>query len=236
MVMLRSILFVTLLYGSMLVLGILWLPAVLLPRSVTIFGIRLWAKIAVWGMRVICGAKTEFVGLENLPNEPVLIASKHQSMMDTLLPFLILKEPCFILKRELMWYPIFGLYAWKSDMIAIDRAGAVKTLKNMTAQAKTKAHEKRSIVIFPEGTRAAPGTPTDVKPGIALLYRELDIPCMPVAVTTGTCWPAKGVRRYPGTMKMAIGPAIESGLSKKAFMTELKDRLDTSSNELLEHT
>lgn len=229
----RSFTFAALLYGSLVLLGIVWLPALFMPRSVTLTGIRIWARIARWGMRNIVGADSEIRGLGNMPPEPVIIASKHQSMIDTLLPFLFLKDPCFILKQELMYYPIFGLYAAKARMIAIDRAGSTKALKDMTRQAKAAMDEGRSLVIFPEGTRLRPDEKVDLKPGIAFLYKELNRPCVPVVLNTGYCWPAKGIQRYAGKMVMEILPAIEPGLNRKAFMRTLSDAFENGTAPLL---
>ena len=230
---LRSILFVILLYGSMVLLGILWLPSLLLPRSVAMAGIRIWAHIARWGMKYICGADSEIRGLDRLPDGPVLLAPRHQSTIDTLLPFLFLKDPCFVLKKELLYYPIFGFYAIKTGMIAIDRSGSTKALKDMTAKARAAAEQGRSLVIFPEGTRLPPGQHEALKPGIALIYKDLNLPCVPVALNTGYCWPAKGIARYPGHMVMELQPAIEPGLNRKAFMKTLEDRLESGMALLL---
>lgn len=233
MTLLRSLLFVILLYGSLVIMGIVWLPALLMPRSVTVMGIRIWARIARWGMKHICGASTEIRGLEKLPEEPLILTPKHQSMIDTLLPFLFLKDPCFILKKELMYYPIFGMYAAKTKMIAIDRNGSTKALKEMTAKAKDAIADGRSLVIFPEGTRIAPGVHEPLKPGIALLYKELGLPCVPVALNTGYCWPAKGILRHPGHMVMEILPQIDAGLNRKVFMKTLEERLENGTSPLL---
>lgn len=233
MTLLRSLFFVILLYGSLIVMGIIWLPALLMPRSATVTGIRIWARIARWGMKYICGASTEIRGLERLPEEPLILTPKHQSMIDTLLPFLFLKDPCFILKKELMYYPIFGMYAAKTRMIAIDRNGSTKALKEMTARAKEAIEDGRSLVIFPEGTRIPPGVHEPLKPGIALLYKELGLPCVPVALNTGYCWPAKGIPRHSGHMVMDILPEIEAGLNRKAFMKTLEERLERGTFPLL---
>ena len=234
MTTIRSWLFVLFLYGSLVVLGVLFLPTLLLPRSAAMFGIRIWARLAKWGMRVICGAETELRNTEELKSEPVLVACKHQSTMDTVLPFLYLKDPCVVLKKELLWYPFFGWYALKTGMIPIDRSGSMKALKEMTKRAKTVVAEGRSLVIFPEGTRYAPGTSGDYKTGIALLYKELDINCLPIALNTGLCWPPKGVPRYPGKMVVEFQPFIEPGLNRKAFMKELENRVETASMRLFE--
>ena len=231
---LRSYLFLLWLYGVMIAVGIIFLPSLLMPRHVAFFGIRGWVRMTKWGMRVICGATTEIRGLDQMPDGPLLIAPKHQSMYDTLLPFLFVKDPCFVLKKELMYYPIFGLYAAKTGMIALDRSGATKALKQMNIRAKKAVAEGRSIILYPEGTRYAPGAETDYKPGIAFLYKELGIPCVPVALNTGLCWPARGVMRSPGEIVFDILPAIEPGLPRKAFMQTLESQMEAASAVLTE--
>ncbi|MFC6197532.1 lysophospholipid acyltransferase family protein [Ponticaulis profundi] len=231
---LTSLLFVIWLYGSMVVLGILWLPSLLMPRSAVMLGIRTWARAARWGMKVFCGASTEIRGRENLPDGPALIAPKHQSTMDVLMAFLFLDDPCFVLKKELMYYPIFGMYAAKAGMIAIDRQGSTKTLKDMAAKGKKALADGRSLLIFPEGTRLPPGAEPDYKPGIALLYKELGVPCVPIALNTGYCWPARGITRHPGEMVIEILPSIEPGLQRKAFMKTLTEQLESGTSKLLE--
>ena len=132
-----------------------------------------------------------------------------------------------------MVYPIFGMYAAKTGMIAIDRGGAVKALKDMTAKAKARTDEGRSIVVFPEGTRVVPRETEALKPGVAFLYGELDLPCVPIALNTGLCWPAKGIMRYPGTMTVRILPPIEPGQKRKTFMANLDRAITQESAALL---
>ena len=231
---LKSLIFVLYLYGSMVVVGILFLPALVLPRRFTLMAIALWARMARFGMKVFCGASTEVRGTENIPDTPVLVASKHQSMLDTILPFIYLKDPCIVLKKELMWYPIFGLYAAKAGMIPIDRSGSIRTLKTMAKRAKRAADAGRTLIIFPEGTRHLPGSNPVYKTGIALIYRELGVKCLPIALNTGLCWPSKGIQRYPGKMVVEFLPSIEPGLTSKVFMRTLQDKIETASDKLLE--
>lgn len=229
MAAIRSVLFVIWLYGSLVFFGLVFLPTMVMPRRFAFYGIRGWARSAVWGMKFFCNARTEVRGLEHIGDKPVLIASKHQSTLDTVIPFLYFDDPCIILKRELLWYPLFGFYALKTGQIAIDRSGAMKTLKEMTRRAKLARDDGRSLLIFPEGTRTKPGVEAEYKPGIALLYKELELECLPVALSTGVCWPAKGIMRYPGTMVVEFMPRIEPGLSRKVFMKTLHDRIETRS-------
>lgn len=230
---LRSWTFVLFLYGSMVAIGLIFLPSLLLPRQIAMIGVRTWARLARWGMRVICGAETEFRNQDSLTKEPVLVACKHQSTIDTLMPFLYLKDPCIVLKKELLWYPFFGWYALKIGMIPIDRSGSMKALKTMTKQAKAVVDEGRSLLIFPEGTRYSPGEKAEYKTGIALLYKELGVDCLPVALNTGICWPPKGVPRYPGKMVIEFQPLIETGLNRKAFMTAMETRIESAADRLL---
>ena len=231
---LRSYLYIIWLYGSILGLGILWAPSFLLPRPVTLIGIKLWASGARWGLRWICGVKTEIRGMENLPEGPCLVASKHQSMYDILMPFLFLKDPAFVMKRELMYYPIFGWYAWKAAMIPIDRGGYTKTLKQMMRRAKQEVARGRQFLIFPEGTRRLPGAPPAYKSGVFAMYREIEAPCAPVALNTGLSWPRKGITRIPGTIVFEILPPIEPGLPRAAFMEKLENMIEPASERLLD--
>ena len=110
--------------------------------------------MAHWGLRWIAGIRTEFRGLENIPDGPVIYAPKHQCMYDVLAPFLIFEHPAIVMKRELLYYPIFGWYSLKADMIPIDRGGTLKTIKRLMAAAKVRTDQGRQVLIFPEGTRA----------------------------------------------------------------------------------
>lgn len=230
---LRSLVFVIWLYGWLAILGVLFLPALFLPKCVVLWGIRLWALLTRWGLRWICGVKTVIKGAEHIPEGPVLVASKHQAMYDAIIPFLFLRSPCFILKRELMWYPVFGWYCAKAAMIWIDRGGALKTIKRMNTLARRRISAGRDVLIFPEGTRKAPGDVPDYKPGAAMMYKDFGVPCLPIALNTGLCWPARGFIRRPGVITIQILPPIEPGLERKSFMTALENRIETASNALL---
>lgn len=235
MTALRSYLFVAWLYGWMAICGILYLPAIVLPRRVTMHAISLYARIIRAGLKLICGIDTEIRGHENLPDAPFIYAGKHHCMLDVFIPFLVCRDPAIILKRELLFYPFLGWYALKSDMIPIDRAGTAKTLKTMVAAARKRAGEGRSIVIFPEGTRTAPGSAPAYQPaGISAFNKALNLPVVPVATNAGLCWQAKGVRRTPGRIVYEILPAIPPGLDRKALMARLQDELETATDRLLE--
>ena len=154
-------------------------------------------------------------------------------MLDVVAPFAMLDDPCFVLKKELMPLPFFGWFAWKTRMIAVDRSAHSKALKGMVRQARDRHAEGRQILIFPEGTRQAPGAAPDYKPGIAALYRDLDSPCWPLATNSGVHWPAHGFIRRPGLVVFEFLPPIPAGLKRAEFMAELETRLEAASTALL---
>ena len=229
-----SLLFVLWLYLWMALLGILFLPALILPRPAIVFGIRLYTRIVGAGLRGICGATTEIRGLENMPSGTVLYAAKHQCMYDVFIPFLVMKDPAIVLKKELLWYPFLGWYAMKDAMIAIDRAGTTRTLKSMVAAAKDRADNYRQIVIFPEGTRKPPGAPAEYHAaGISALAKAIEAPIVPVATNAGLCWPGRGFLRRPGKIVYQILPPIPAGLPRKELMARLEAALEPATEALV---
>ena len=231
---LRSLIFTAWLYLSMPIIAIGLSPVLLLPHRCVQGVCKLWAKIVLFGLRWIAGIKVEVRGLEHAPSGAALIASKHQGMLDIVALLAVLPDACFVMKKELMPLPFFGWFAWKSKMIAVDRAGHAKALKDMTRQARDRLSEGRQIVIFPEGTRNDPGVPGDYKPGVAAIYRDLEGPCWPVATNSGVHWPAHGFRRYPGTVVFEFLEPIPAQLKRGAMMALLESRIETASLALLE--
>ena len=234
MMMFRSILFVIWMYGLMAVLGLLALPALLLPKSVTFWAISLYARGLIWGLKVFCGISVEIRGRQNMPRGTVLYAGKHNCMLDVFIPFLVMPAPAIILKQELLWYPFLGWYALKAAMIPIDRAGNTRTLKKMVAAARERADDGREIVIFPEGTRTVPGAePAYHAAGISALAKGIEAPILPVATNAGLCWPGRGVKRSKGTIIYEILPPIPAGLPRKELMSRLQSELETASDALV---
>ncbi|MBK1976740.1 1-acyl-sn-glycerol-3-phosphate acyltransferase [Brevundimonas diminuta] len=229
----RSLIFTLWLYLSMPLFAVGLSPALLMPHGVAMGVIKLWARFVLFGLRWIAGVKVEVRGLEHRPTGPALIAAKHQGMLDVIAPFAFLDDACFVMKKELMPLPFFGWFAWKTKMIAVDRAAHAKALKDMVRQTRARLAEGRQILIFPEGTRTTPGEPADYKPGVAAIYRDVEAPCWPVATNSGAHWPAHGFKRYPGTVVFEFLPPIPAGLKRAAFMAELESRIETASTALL---
>ncbi|MGX1692264.1 lysophospholipid acyltransferase family protein [Brevundimonas naejangsanensis] len=229
----RSLIFTLWLYLSMPLFAVLLSPALLMPHRAAMGVIKLWARFVLFGLRWIAGVKVEVRGLEHRPTGPALIAAKHQGMLDVIAPFAFLDDACFVMKKELMPLPFFGWFAWKTKMIAVDRAAHAKALKDMVRQTRARLAEGRQILIFPEGTRTAPGAPADYKPGVAAIYRDVDAPCWPVATNSGVHWPAHGFKRYPGTVVFEFLPPIPAGLKRAEFMKQLESRIEDASTALL---
>ena len=211
---------------------VLMIPLFAAPRRWVMAGIKVWARVVTWLAWAICGIKTEVRGREHLPQGAALIAGKHQSLYDTCAPFVFLPDICYVLKKELVTIPLFGWYTLKGGMIVVDRDAGSTALRKLVDDSKDRLRHTRQIMIFPEGTRTKPGAEAAYKPGIAALYRELDMPCIPMATNSGMHWPSKSWIRTPGTIVFEFLPAIPPGLKRGEFMRELEDRIETASKAL----
>lgn len=232
MILLRSVLFVIWLYGSMAVVGIgLW-PFVLADDRHVWTALRSWGRATLWGLRWIIGARVSFEGLEHVPQGGALIAAKHQSMLDTIVPALFLPKPVYIYKRELGSTPVMGAYLRKNQ-IAVDRGGYATALKSIVRGARDAVSKGRQVLIFPEGTRQPLDAPPDYKPGIAAMYKDLNLPVTPIALNTGLIWNPKGLIRRPGHVVFKVLPPIPPGLSRDDFMRELETRIETECQAML---
>lgn len=233
MIRFKSILFVIWLYGLVMIVGLFGTPFMLLSERWAMVVIKVWARSTLWGLKAICGIKVEYRGLEHRPEGAAIVAGKHLSMLDTIAPFAVFNKPCFILKKELAYLPVFGWYIWRARMVPIRREDAAKALKAMVNDSRDRLKSGRQILIFPEGTRAELGAEGVYKPGVAALYRELEQPCHLMATNSGQFWPAHGIDRYPGTVVFEFLPPIEAGLKRGEFMSVMKTRLEAASNALI---
>jgi len=228
----RSVLFNLAFYLWTLLAALVCLPTLVGPRWLAQAALNTWAKVVTVLLRVLGGVRVEVRGRQYVPTGPALIAPKHQCMFDIFGTLAVLPDGCYILRKELMRIPIFGWWAWKCGMIVIDRHGGAKALRKMLADSHARLEgEHRQIVIFPEGHRGPPGVAGDYQPGVAALYRELDIPCTPIALNSGVHWGP--FLRMPGTIVFEFLEPIPAGLKRAEFMRELETRLETASNALL---
>ena len=233
MLILRSLAFNLAYYLNLIIWMIICLPVLALPRGVFMRVARLWARSSLWLLKVIAGTKVEFRGLEKIPPGGMIIASKHQSLWETFALLVILDDPAYVLKRELMWIPFFGWYAWKARSVPVDRKGGSQALKAMNQRAQEEIAAGRQIIIFPEGTRRPPGAPPAYKYGVAHLYAKLGAPCLPVALNSGIYWPRRKFIRHPGTIVVQILDPIGPGMPRDVFFSELQQRVEGASAALL---
>lgn len=235
MTLVRSALFNLAFFGWTTLACLTALPVVaLFMRREAMHGLaRTWAKVNLALLRGLCRIDHEIVGRENLPDGPCILAAKHQSAWDTMVFHTFLDRPCFVLKRELLDIPLFGLAIRRAEMLPIDRAGGAKALKAMVAEARRRLEAGRRIVIFPEGTRVPPGRHRRYLPGVAALYQALGVPVVPIALNSGLFWGRRSFRKAPGRIRLEILPPIAPGLDRQPFTAELERRIEGASRALL---
>jgi 1-acyl-sn-glycerol-3-phosphate acyltransferase len=228
MILLRSLVFQFLFYAATAALAILFLPLLAAPSAWMMRAGTAWSALMLKLLELTVGLSFEVRGREHLPPGPVLIGMKHQSAWDTLAAPVIFDRPVIVLKRELGWIPFYGWYALKAGMIPIDRGAAAAALRQMVARSGRAVAERRPIIVFPEGTRTAPGAAPAYQPGIYALYRQLDLPLVPVAVNSGKFWGRRSFLKHPGRIVVEILPAIAPGGARRPVMTALESAIETA--------
>ncbi len=232
MTILRSSLFMLWFALVSATLAILFLPVLLLPRRATVWLATQWCALTIWGLKAFAGLGYEVRGTP--PHHDVIVASKHMSMWDTMALFLLVRDPAIVLKRELTFVPFYGWYLLGAGMISIDRGAGPSALRRMAAAARAALAQGRPILIFPEGTRKKPGAPPDYKPGVAGIYGQLGIPCVPVALNSGLFWTGPmGFLKKRGRVVIEFLPPIPAGLPRREFMAMLERRIEDATAELV---
>jgi 1-acyl-sn-glycerol-3-phosphate acyltransferase len=229
----RSVVFNVLFYINAVLHVTAAIPTYALRRRDFFAVARSWAHTSNFLLRIIVGTEVEIRGREKIPPGALLVASKHQSVWETFTLLTLFDDPAYVFKRELLWIPVFGWYAWKSRMIPINRAARGGIVAGMVARAKEEFATGRQILIFPEGTRTAPGAPPAYKQGLVHLYGSCDVPCLPVALNSGLFWPRRKFLRYPGTIVLEVLDVIPAGLERDVFAARVQDAIETASNRLI---
>ncbi|MFC3675023.1 lysophospholipid acyltransferase family protein [Ferrovibrio xuzhouensis] len=233
MMMLRSLVFQVVFLGFSTLLALYSLIPLMRGDRDQVFAINaLWSRCINRLLRWIVGIDFRVEGREHIPDGPVLIAAKHQSLWDTTIIFHLFARPAVVMKQELQRIPIYGWLTRAQGMIAVDRDGGARALKQMLKDARVAVAEGRKLVIFPQGTRTLPGEVLPYQSGVAALYRDLKLPVVPAAVNSGFFWPKYGLRRRPGTIVLRYLPAIPPGLDREEFMHELETRIETATAQL----
>lgn len=234
MLVLRSSIFNAIFYLNLVVQMIVWTPVFFLtPRKKAWFVPRIWARSSLWLQAVLAGTRSQITGQENLPAGSFILAPKHQSFWDAIAFFPYLRDPVYILKRELTWIPFFGWYILKLRLIPVNRGNRSTALRKVVADARREMAHDRQLIIYPEGTRRTPGDAPLYKYGIVELYAKLGLPVVPVAHVAGLYWPRRKFLRHPGTIRARFLPAIPAGLGRDEFMRRLIAETEAGCDELL---
>ena len=233
-IFLRSLIYNVLFYLMLVFWVMVGIPTYLMPRSGILTVARYWARSSIWLMRVVCNTRVEYRGLEKIPKGPLIVASKHQSMWETFALLQFFEQPLFIFKRELKWIPLFGWYLIKANMIGVDRRAGGRSLLAMARRAGEEVRRGRQLIIFPEGTRAAVDAPPNYKTGIAQIYADCGVTCLPVALNSGLFWPRRTFMRYPGTLVVEFLDPLPPGLSRREFIVRVSAVIEDATNRLVE--
>ena len=209
--------------------GLLFLLA---PRRAAMRFGRFWSKGVLWLLRAIVGLDHRIVGLDRVPAGPCIIAMKHQSAWDAIALPVVLDDPAPVVKRELLRLPIYGWYMARAGAIAIDRTAGGAALRSMLAAARRAAAEERPIVIYPQGTRVAPGKSAAYQPGVYALYHALSLPVVPAAVNSGLFWGRRSFLKRAGHITLEFLEPIPPGWRRDRLMAELEHRIETATTEL----
>ena len=220
MLILRSLLFNLFLYSGIVVVFLIAIPALFLPAKITLMFGKFLGHYVVLVVKIFLSTKVEFKGIENIPkNEKYFVASAHQSMFETFALQSVLDYPVFILKKELLKIPLFGLYLKKIKSIEIVRDTITKdNLSFFDRVATIIKNENRPLLIFPQVTRTKVEEQVPFKKGVGKIYETLNISCVPVALNSGKVWPKKGIIKYPGKITISFLEPIKPGLNKNQFV------------------
>jgi 1-acyl-sn-glycerol-3-phosphate acyltransferase len=228
---LRSILFIGLMYLSMAAFALVFTPWAAFDRRGAFAGIRTWCRFIRWLARVVAGLRSEVRG--TVPKGEVLIAAKHQSFFDIIILLSVLPQARFVMKKELERAPILGWYARRIGCISVDRGKKGQAIRAMLDGATGGRHVASQLVIYPQGTRVAPGAHLPYKIGSGVLYEALAMPCVPVACNVGVFWARHSLWRQPGLAVVEFLPEIPPGLELRAFMARLEREVEAGSNRLI---
>ncbi|WP_106746366.1 lysophospholipid acyltransferase family protein [Yoonia maritima] len=227
---LRSLIFVGQMYVAMLVVGVLYLPAAIVSRRGAIAACHAYVRYIRWSSAWMIGLKWEIRG--EPPTDEVMVAAKHQSFMDVLAIYGAIPRGKFIMKAILKYAPIIGQFGLRIGCIPVNRGKRGAAIRTMLADVKAGRALPGQLIIYPQGTRIAPGVKAKYKIGTGLLYRELGQPVVPVATNAGLYWPKRGIYRTPGTVIFEFLPRIETGMEVPEFMHQLETDIEAACDRL----
>lgn len=228
---LRSLIFVGVIYVMLLVVGIVYLPWAVVSSNGAFAAAHFYCRMIRFLAPWMIGVKTEVRGTP--PTDEVIVAAKHQSFLDIILIYGAIPRGKFIMKREILWTPVIGLYGLRMGCVAVNRGKRGAAIKKMVESVASGKIQGGQLIIYPQGTRVKPGVQKPYKIGPAVLYKELNQECVPVACNVGLFWPKSGIMYHPGTAVVEFLPRIPAGLPVEEFMERLETSVETRSNELM---
>ncbi len=227
----RSLLFIGQMYLMMGLMGLFFLPWAIIDRRGAFAAAHSYCRWVRWSAAWMVGLKSEIRG--EVPTGEVMVAAKHQSFFDIIMIVSVVPRPKFIMKASLKWAPVVGYYAKRIGCVPIDRGRRAQAIKQMVADVASGMQEPGQLIIYPQGTRVAPGVARAYKIGTGVLYEQTGEPCVPAATNVGVFWPRHGIRRKPGLAVVEFLPVIEPGRPTPAFMADLEETVETASNRLM---
>jgi 1-acyl-sn-glycerol-3-phosphate acyltransferase len=228
---LLSLVFIIQMYLAMAVIAVVFAPWALFSRTGARAACKTYCRWVILTLRLLCGTRCEVRGKP--PTAEAVIAAKHQSFLDIILIFNAVPAGKFIMKRELMFAPFLGQYALRIGCVPVDRGKRGAAIAKMKADVAAGSAEPGQLIIYPQGTRVAPGATRAYKVGTGLLYEQLGQPCYPIATNVGVFWPKRGILRKPGLAVVEFLPPIAPGLPVPEFMARLETEVETHSNRLM---
>ncbi len=227
----RSLLFIAQMYVAMLVLAIAFFPWAVMSSAGAHAACHTYCRWVFWTLAWMTGLRTEVRGTP--PKGEVMIAAKHQSFLDIMMIYHAVPRGKFIMKRELIYAPLFGQYALRIGSVPVNRGKRGAAIAKMLADVKSGKQEGGQLIIYPQGTRVAPGVDRPYKIGTGALYEQLGQPCVPVATNVGVFWPRHGILRKPGLAVVEFLPEIAPGLPRHDFMARLEAEVEAASDALM---
>jgi 1-acyl-sn-glycerol-3-phosphate acyltransferase len=228
---LLSLVFIIQMYVAMAIIAVVFAPWALFSRTGARTACKTFCRWVIFTLRLLCGLKSEVRGTP--PTTECIIAAKHQSFLDIILIFNAVPAGKFIMKRELMFAPFLGQYALRIGCVPVNRGKRGAAIAKMKADVAKGAAEAGQLIIYPQGTRVAPGDHKPYKVGTGLLYEQLAQPCVPVAANVGVFWPKRGILRRPGLAVVEFLVPIRPGLPVPDFMARLESQVETHSSRLM---
>ncbi|MCK4712309.1 MAG: 1-acyl-sn-glycerol-3-phosphate acyltransferase [Marinosulfonomonas sp.] len=228
---LRSLIFAAQMYLMLPLMALAFVPFAIFNRKAVYAFIKTYTRYCRWTLGWMVGVKTEVRG--EVPTDACMIASKHQSFLDVILIISVAWQPRVIIKRELHYLPVFRFFGARMGNVPVNRGKRGKAISKMKEDVDNGNHLPGQLLIYPQGTRIAPGVKAPYKIGTGLLYEQTEMDCVPAATNVGVFWPKRGVYRKPGLAVLEFLPRIKAGKPRDEFMAELEQVIEDASDRLM---